>query len=245
MKKHQMSVSKRTLLGRKSKQLRAQKIVPGNVFGKKITSIAVQILQADLIKTYKEAGETGLVEITLDGKNYTVLISNMQKHAVTDNILHVDLHQVDLKEKIHARVPLDIVGIAPAVEQKKGLLLHLLDEIEVEALPTDLPEKISVAITNLKEVGDAIKVSDLNLDKTLTVLTKIEVEVAKIGALLTKDAEKQAAEEAAAKAAAQAQTAAATAAAPGGETAAPSTKEASVAGKPTVEAKSGEKTPSK
>jgi large subunit ribosomal protein L25 len=245
MKKHLLKVSKRTIFGRKTKKLRLQNLIPANVFGKKITSFSVQIPQADLLKTYKEAGETGLVEIDLEGKNYTVLIQNIQKHAVTDDILHVDLHQVDLKEKIHAKVPLEITGIAQAVEQKKGLLLELLDEIEVEALPTDLPEKIVVDVVNLKEVGNSIKVSDLKLDPSLTVLTKAEVEIAKIGALLTKDAEKLAAEEAAAKAAAQAQSAATAAATGPVEGATPTAKEAPGAPKPQTEAKPGEKTASK
>lgn len=209
MKTYQLSAQKRTLTGRKVKQLRKQKLLPANVFGKKVQSLAVQMTEGDFAKVYKQAGETGLVELTVDGEKRPTLIKNVQIHPVSGVPLHADFYQVDLKEKIHARVPVEIVGTAEAVAQKLGVLLEITDEVEVECLPTVLPDKLSVDVGKLAQVGQAITVGDLSLPEGVVALTSKETELVKIGSLVTKEAEKLAAEEAAAKAAQVAETAAA------------------------------------
>lgn len=200
MKKYTLNVQKRELLGRKVRQLRRNKILPGNVFGKNIMSIAVQINTDDFLHVYKEAGETGIVEVDVAGEKRPVLIQNVQLHPVTAMPLHVDLHQVDLKEKVRARVPLEVIGSAPAVDQKRGVLLTLLDGIEVETLPADLPEKITIDVTKLLQVGDTIKVMDLKLPSGVVPQAVPETEIVKIGELVTKEAEALVQEEEALKA---------------------------------------------
>ena len=247
MKKYTLEAAARTLTGRKVKQLRQKKILPGNVYGKKIKSIAVQVPFDTFSKVAKEAGSTGIVELKVGNEVRPVLIHNVQIHPVTSLPLHVDFFQVDLKEKIKASVPVEIIGIPEAVTQKLGVLLILTTEIEVEALPAELPEKIEVDVTKLAQVGDSVKVADITLHSGVVAVTSGEAEVVKIGSLVTKEAEKLAAEEAAAKATAAAESqAAATPAATGtGETAAPSTetkaKAPVEAAKPAPEAKKAEK----
>ena len=125
-------------------------------------------------------------------------------------------------------MPIEIVGVAPAVSEKIGILLELLDEVEVEALPTDLPEKITVEVDNLKQINDVILVGDLTLPNGVVAVTLSDAEVVKIGELVTKEAQAQAEAEAAAKAQAQVETAAAApTAAPSGaapQTATPTTE---------------------
>jgi large subunit ribosomal protein L25 len=130
------------------------------------------------------------------------------------------------------------VGTAAAVSQKLGVLLILLDEIEVAALPTELPEKIEIDVSHLAQVGDSVKVIDLKLPPGVTLVTDKETEVVKIASLITKEAEALAAAEEAAKAAAVAETAAAVApaeGAPGGEPAAPPAAETKVSTEPVKE----------
>jgi len=127
-----------------------------------------------------------------------VLVHHVQRDPVRNTILHVEFHQVDLKEKVHANVPLSLVGEALAVTQKVGVLLSLLSEIEVEALPTDLPEKIEVDVAALAEVGQELKVSDLHVPSGVTVLSDATISVVKVGELVSKEAEEQAAAEVAA-----------------------------------------------
>lgn len=133
--------------------------MPANVFGKGIKSESLQVKLADFQDIYKKVGETGLLYLTVkNGKveEKPVLVSNVQLHPVSDTPIHVDFHQVSLKEKVTAAVPVEISGEAPAEKGGIGTVVQYIDEIEVEALPTDLPEKFVVDISKLAEVDQAI-----------------------------------------------------------------------------------------
>ncbi len=197
MKKHTLIGTKREVLGRKVKKLRASGQIPASIFGKKIKSASVSVALDQFIRVYKEAGETGLVELAVGGSVRPVLIHHVQKDPVTSAIINIEFHQVDLKEKVHANVPLVTIGESPAVTQKKGVVLSILDEIEVEALPTDLPEKIEVDVSALSEVNAEVKVGDLKIPTGLTVLSDPSLTVVKIGSLVSREAEAEAAAEAA------------------------------------------------
>jgi len=109
-----------------------------------------------------------------------VLVSGLQIDPVTSDYLHVDFRRVDLTEKITAKVPVEIVGESPAEKQKMGTVVQQLSEIEVEALPADLPEKIEIDATTLIEVDQTIYVKDLKIDKKVTIKTDLESIVAKV-----------------------------------------------------------------
>lgn len=208
MKKYTLTAQKRDLVGRKVKQLRMKGLLPGTVYGKKVKSISISIKKDEFAKIHKEAGETGLVQLTLEGAATKdprpVLIHTVQVDPVTSEPLHVELHQVDLLEKVSARVPLEQVGESPAVTGKTGVLITVLDEVEVEALPADLPEKITVDLSGLSEVGQEIKVSDLQIPNGVTVTADPSLTVVNVGALVSREAEELKAQE---TAAAQAQVA--------------------------------------
>jgi large subunit ribosomal protein L25 len=176
MDKLTLNAQLRTVTGRKVKTLRKEGFLPANIFGKKVKSRAVSVKLADFVDLYKKAGETSLVTLEIgDGKQSderAVLVSNIQYDPVTDRPLHVDFHQVDLKEKVSANVPVEVVGESPAEKQAIGTVVNYIDEIEVEALPTDLPEKFLVDISNLTEVDQQVLVKDLDYDKK-----KVEVKV--------------------------------------------------------------------
>lgn len=210
MKKTTLTVEPRNLEGRKVKQLRKEGKIPANIFGKQTKSLSVQVTLDAFTKVFKQVGETSLLDLQVGSETRPVLIQNVQVHPVSGAVLHVDFRQVDLKEKVKAHVPLVVSGDAPAVSEKLGVLLTLLDELEVEALPTDLPEKLEVSVASLTKLHDSVKVKDLTLPKGVTALVDPDSEIVKIGDLVTKEAEKQAQEEEAAKLAAAAETAAAT-----------------------------------
>ena len=160
-----LSAKPRKVLGRKVKKLRREGVLPANLYGKKIKSQALELPAAEFLKVFKEAGETSLVDLKIGQKTQPVLIHNLQVHPVTDEPLHVDFHQVSLTEKTTADVPIEVRGDAPAVEQKKGILIQPLAEVEVEALPADLPDHLVVDVSKLEEVAQAITVADLVYDK--------------------------------------------------------------------------------
>lgn len=210
MDKVTLSAQKRTVTGRKVKKLRHDGLIPANLFGKKVKSQAVQVLEKEFITVFSKSGETGLVELLIDKVSHPVLIHNVSYHPVTSVPLHVDFLQVDLKEKVATRVPLAFVGESPAVHDKLGVLLHIISEVEIEALPADLPEKLEVDISHLKAVGDTLKVSDLKVSDKVKIFTDANLELVKVAPLVSKEAERLAKEEAEAKAAAVAEAAAAT-----------------------------------
>lgn len=190
-----LAAQKRTVLGRKVKTLRKEGLVPAHIFGNKIKTEHIQVNGNEFKKVYEQAGETGIIAITVDGHQHPVLVRNIQIHPLTDVPLHIDFYQVNLLEKVKVNVPLEIVGEAPAVEKKIGLLLTPVTEIEIEALPTDIPESIEIDITKLENIDDAIKVADLPVDKSkIEVQADPELVVVQIGELVTKEMEEVAAE---------------------------------------------------
>lgn len=207
MEKQKLSAQKRTVTGRKVKQLRKQGILPANIYGKKVASRAVQVPLKTFTQVYAKSGETSLIELDVEGKTVPVLIHNIQYDPISSSPVHADFFQVDLKEKVVTKVPVVLTGEAPSVKDKIGVLLTLLTEIEVEALPTDLPDKIEVDTTSLAAVDQVIKVGDLKVANTVKVLTDATLDVVKVAPLVSKEAEKMAAEEAAAATAAAAEAA--------------------------------------
>lgn len=156
----------REIFGRKVKTLRKVDVVPANIFGKKVESKAIQVKLKEFDEVYKEAGETGLIEIDLGTDKLPVLVHNVQSNAKTDEVLHVDFLQVDLKEKVEANVPVELVGESPAEKQAIGTVVLHINEVAVEALPTDLPEKFEVDISELAEVDQTVFVKDLKVDRS-------------------------------------------------------------------------------
>lgn len=208
MKRLKLEVEKRKILGKKVKKLRREGVLPGNIYGKDVKSLAVQVPVKEFDKVYKEAGETGLVDLAVDSEVRPILIHNVQIDPLTDLPLHADFYQVNLKKKVKAMVPVVTVGEPKAVIDKVGLLLQPLSEIEVEALPKDLPEKIEVNVEHLAAVDEQIAVSDLKVPSGVTVLTDPGQVVVKIEELVSKEAEELATQEAAAAEAAKGETAA-------------------------------------
>lgn len=192
MTRPKLKVENRKIVGKKVKKLRTEGMLPSNIYGKNIKSLAVQVSYKDFEKVYKEAGETGLIDVQLNGETKPSLIHNLQQDYYNHRVLHVDFYQVDLKQKVKTTVPLITIGEPKAVSEKIGLLLKPISEVEVEALPEDLPENISVNVESLETVNAQITVGELKAPKGVTILTDSGQVVAKIGELVSKEAAEQA-----------------------------------------------------
>jgi len=181
MDKITIKAENRELQGRKVKKLRNEGLVPANIFGRDVKSVAVQVDQKDLTKVFAKAGETNIVEVELGKETRPVLIHNIQYHPVEGQILHVDFLQVDLKKKVKAEVPVELIGESPAEKQALGTVVQYVDEIEVEALPTEIPDKFEVDISILAEVDQMIQVKDIKVDVSkVEIKADIESLVAKV-----------------------------------------------------------------
>ena len=184
MTKLTLKAKAREITGRKVKRERSQGSLPGSLFGKDIKSENVFVKADEFAKTFAEAGETQVLYLALGDKEIPVLISDIQLHPVTGEYLNVAFKNINLKEKVTADVPLEIVGESPAVKAGLGTLITVLDEVEVEALPTDIPEKFEVDATKLVDLESVITVADLSYDnKKMEIKTDKAEVVAKVAAL--------------------------------------------------------------
>lgn len=164
----------RKTFGKQLKKLRKEGIIPANVFGPNFKSISISVQYKDFIKTYRVARETGIIYLQVDKEEIPVLVKDIQKHPVLNQILHVDFRKVDLKQKVQTEVPVQIVGISEAVTQKGGVLLTQQNKLLVEALPQDIPSHIEVRIQDLKEIGQEIKVASLQKNPVYEIKNNAE-----------------------------------------------------------------------
>ena len=177
----ELTVVPREVLGKKVKVLRRAGLTPANIFGHHVESLAIQVSTDELKHVLRTAGRNDIVYLRLDGQEARpTFVRAVQQNPVSDAILHVDFLQISLKEKVRLDVPLHLVGLSPAVDRLGGIMVHGLDHVTVDALPTDVPSFIEVDVSGLEEIGDALKVSDLPIPVGVTVLTDIEQVVAKV-----------------------------------------------------------------
>ena len=178
MTKYSLKSENRETFGRKVSRLRKSGLIPANIFGMKSESQAITVDAKEFAEIFKKTGETQIID--LNGKS--VLVSNLQKDPISDQVIHIDFRQVSLTEKIAAKIPVELEGESPAEKQNLGTVVHQLSEIEVEALPADLPEKIIVDVSILEAVDQTIYVKDLKVDKKVEILTDLESIVVKVEA---------------------------------------------------------------
>ncbi len=169
-----LSAKIRKDLGRKNNSLRDQGMIPAVVYGPGEKNISLELNYADFQKVFKEAGESSLIELKVEGEKEKklVLVHEIQKDPVSDKFIHIDFFQASLKEETEVMIPLVFEGEAPAVKDLGGTLVKNFSEIEVKALPQNLPHEIKIDISGLKNFGDHILIKDIKLPNGVTILKK-------------------------------------------------------------------------
>jgi len=197
MEKIELHANTRQTVGKKVRFLRREGITPVHLFGHNIESLALQCDTAQLQSTAAKAGMTQLISLKIDKarKPRMVLVREVQKDVVSGNLLHVDLYQVTMTEKINVEVPIHLVGEAPAEKQKSNMLVHELSSLTIEALPGEIPERVEVDISSLTETDQAIRVSDISIGGEVTILTDPGHIVVKVTARHVEKVEEEVAEE--------------------------------------------------
>jgi large subunit ribosomal protein L25 len=168
---------KRERTGKKAKILRNEGRVPAVVFGPGMESVNISVGRTEFNRVFKEAGETTLLDLKVEGdKEYKVLVKEIQYDPLSLDYQHIGLYKPNLTELISANIPVEVVGEEENELVKSGgaLLLTLVDEIEIRALPTDLPSAFVVDITGLKEIGDGFTVGELEFDKEKVEIVGLE-----------------------------------------------------------------------
>ena len=162
----------RQVIGKKVARLRRQGIVPVNICGRRLPSVAVQAPLAELRAAFRERGRNEVVEVQVQGEDGTrpVLLREVQRNPVTDEVQHVEFYQVDLTRRVHAQVEVTLIGDSEAVHLG-GVLVHPQTTVEVEALPGEIPDRFEVDISSLTSFGDAIHVGELSVPAGVRILT--------------------------------------------------------------------------
>ena len=177
-----LKATTREVLGKKTRFLRRQGITPAHLFGHNLKSLTLQCDTAEIKRVIAHAGMTTIFNLELDQEKRPrkVLIREIQRDALGEQILHVDLYQIKMTEKLKADIPIVLTGEAPAMKLKGRLLMHQITTLNVECLPDKLPPEIEVDLSPLEEVDHAIHVKDLALDPDITVLNDPEQLIVKI-----------------------------------------------------------------
>lgn len=199
LQKIELNAQNRTVIGGGLGKLRNSGYLPAILYGKGQEPLPLQIPLKDFNKAFKTAGESTLVYLNVDpapnlsadrqsrqerdegrvwsgagGQTYPTIIHDVARDPVTDKILHADFYKVRLDEKIKTDVPVVFVGEAPAVKELGGIFVRNVNELEVEALPQNLPHELTIDISILKNFGDKITVADLK--KGLGTLAELTTE---------------------------------------------------------------------
>lgn len=204
-----LKAEERTILGKKVKNLRKQGLIPAHVFGKKVETEHVSVPYKEFLKVFRQAGETGLIDLKIGAEKIKpVMIRGVARDAMTDELTHIDFYQVNLAQKVTVPVPFILVGEAPeAVGLGEAIVLQTLNEVSVEALPSDLVENIEINISSLKNIDDSITIAQLNYDHSkLTLHAEPDAVVAKLAPAVSAETQQLLEEQAAQTAEAAAET---------------------------------------
>ncbi|HSX24920.1 MAG TPA: 50S ribosomal protein L25 [Candidatus Andersenbacteria bacterium] len=160
-------------------ELRRAGNIPAVLYGHGIEPQSVLVEAREFMKLLPKAGYTTIINLKLDDKKeHPVFIRDVQFHPVKSTVLHIDFYQVRMDEKVTAKVPLKFIGDAPAVKDLAGTLVRSMDELEVEALPIDLPHELEVDISTLKDFDTVLHVSNISLPKGVVALQEADEVIA-------------------------------------------------------------------
>ncbi len=176
----QLHASPRELLGKRARRLYREGKLPAVVYGHNASSTPLTLDRLEFQRVFVKSGRTHLVDLLVDGKTEKVLVREIQTHPRRLGVTHVDFYQVDLQEKIKVEVPVHLTGESAAVKRGDADILHAIHELEVECLPTDIPEGFEVDLTPLENVDDEFRVSELKVPNGVTILAEPDELVVKI-----------------------------------------------------------------
>ncbi|MEK9180133.1 MAG: 50S ribosomal protein L25 [Patescibacteria group bacterium] len=172
-----LAVQKREKLGKSVNSLRREGLVPAELYGRGIENLHLSVPAKDFLRIFKEAGTNTVINLMIGSEKRSVIIYEVGKNYLTSEVDHVDFYQVRMDEAIKAKIPVEFLGISPAVKDKGGILNKSISEIEVEALPADLPHNFKVDLAVLAELNQSIYVKDINIPHKVKVLIDPETPI--------------------------------------------------------------------
>ncbi len=177
----------RSIFGRKTKSLREEGHIPAVLYGFEVEPVSITLNRNELERLYREAGESTVIALVVDGKEHNVLIQEIQRDPVSDLIVHADFRRIDMSQKVEASINISFVGEAAAVKELGGVFMRNLEEVEVLALPSALVREIEIDISPLETFDDALRVKDLKVPAGIEILSDGEMPIASVQAPRTQE----------------------------------------------------------
>jgi len=179
---YEIQAEKRTIFGKKVKNLRQAGKIPAEIYGYgTANNVSIQLDTKALQQVLKDAGNTNLISLLLEGQPpIQALARDIQYSTIKRDVLHVDFYAVNLTEMVAVNVPIHLIGESPLIEAEDGTLVTGINSLEIEALPTAIPESFEVDVSGLITFSDSISVSDLTLPEGVNLLSSPDSLVATI-----------------------------------------------------------------
>ena len=178
MEKVVLKAEKREVIGKQVKAMRRAGKLPAVIYGRRTEPINVSLDAHTASLVLGKLTSSSLVTIQVDGAEYPALVREKQRDYIKNRLLHVDFLAVSLDESIRATVSLNFVGVSPAVKDFNAVLVENLESLEIECLPTELPERVDVDISTLLRPGDSIRVRDVKVSDKVHILNDPDTTVA-------------------------------------------------------------------
>jgi large subunit ribosomal protein L25 len=188
----QLTANKREITGKAARRLRRQGRLPAVVYGHSVAATTIDVDAHEFERVFTRTGKTQLIDLVVEsGRPSKVLVKELQISPRRNTPLHVDFHQVSLREKLQVEVPVVVSGEAQPVKAGEADVLQVLHTLRVECLPTDIPEAIEVDVSGLDHIDAGIRVSELQLPDGVTAVPDPEELVVKLAARRVTAAEEE------------------------------------------------------
>lgn len=163
-----LTTRKRSTGNGRPKKIRKEGFIPAVIYGKGVESVPITVKYKEFMLLFREAGEATLIDMEVEGEKdaFKVLVKDLQYDPISDKVSHLDFYKVNLKDKVEAAVPIHLENEPEMVASGEALVMTLLHEVTVEALPLNLPSEIVVDVSRLMEIGDVVTVGDLAIDRS-------------------------------------------------------------------------------
>jgi large subunit ribosomal protein L25 len=158
---YELKVQKRDVFGKRTNSLKKQGFIPAELYGHGIENVHLSVSSDEFNRVYKDAGESSVINVNINGDIRPVFVRSVQTDSVTDKTLSVDFYQIKMDEKITTHVPIELLGEPPVVKDLGGIIVLSMEEVEVRALPMDIPKNIVVDVSGLAEFDQSIYIKDL------------------------------------------------------------------------------------
>lgn len=184
-----LKANRRSVIGKQVSAIRRAGQLPAVIYGYNIDPISIEFDLHDASKSLTGLAPSALVTVDVEGTPHKALVREKQRNKITGILLHVDFLAISMKEKLRSQVYIEIVGLSPAIKDFNGVLVTGNDEVEVECLPQDLPERIVVDISILQKIGDGVFIRDLRIPEGVKILDDPDTMVALITAQAAEEVE--------------------------------------------------------